>query len=141
MVTATIDTSTAAGAHAAERLRDDIIAWLTTVRPSGQPDTAPVWFLWDGEQIIVYSRPNTAKVRNVAANPRVSLVIDDTRGGGDVIRVEGTAAIAEQHPPATDIPEYLAKYRDGIARIGMDPSSFARDYSVMMHITPTKIHY
>jgi Pyridoxamine 5'-phosphate oxidase len=36
-------------AAALERLRTDLILWLTTVRPGGQPQSTPVWFHFDGE--------------------------------------------------------------------------------------------
>ena len=45
-----IDPATKAGARAAERLEGELILWLTTVTPEGQPQSSPVWFLWiDGE--------------------------------------------------------------------------------------------
>ena len=40
-----LDTTTGAD----RRLREEEVAWLTTVRSSGQPQSVPIWFLWDGE--------------------------------------------------------------------------------------------
>ena len=43
--------------HVEDRLRSNLIAWLTTVRPDGQPDSVPVWFLVrEDETILVYTR-------------------------------------------------------------------------------------
>jgi hypothetical protein len=40
------------------------MAWLTTVRPDGQPDSVPVWFLVrDDETILVDSQPKKIKLR------------------------------------------------------------------------------
>jgi hypothetical protein len=55
-----------------------------------------------------------------------------------VVRAEGTAEIIEDAPPATEVPEYVVKYRDAIARIGYDPDSFARAFSVALRVTPTR---
>ncbi len=65
-----LDTTSEAGSRAEERLHDEEIAWLTTVRPDGQPQSVPVWFLWDGEGFLVYSRPGARKLRNIEANPK-----------------------------------------------------------------------
>ncbi len=136
---ARLDTSTDRGKHVERRLREDIIAWLTTVRPSGQPDSVPVWFLWDGECIIIYSRPNKTKLRNLAENPRVTVTIDDTKGGADVIRIEGIAQHVENHPLAYELPGYAEKYDEQIRYIGYeDARDFARDYSATVVVTPTR---
>src|SRR5260221_14203990 len=71
-----IATSPPAGRRAAERLRDEIIAWLATVRPDGQPQPSPVWFLWQEPDILMYSKPNTPKLRNLEGNPRVALHLE-----------------------------------------------------------------
>jgi PPOX class probable F420-dependent enzyme len=137
----TLDTSTDRGKHVERRLKEDTIAWLTTVRPSGQPDSVPVWFLWDGETLLVYSRPDQTKMQNLAANPKVTLTIDNTYGGGDVIRVEGTAEHVAGHPLAHEVPAYLEKYASGIERIGYDPQGFANSYSAAIRITPSRFRF
>ena len=60
-----LDITTEAESHADRRLREERIAWLTTVRADGsdgQPQSVPVWFLWDGETFLVYSRPDRQKL-------------------------------------------------------------------------------
>ena len=47
-----------------------------------------------------------------------------------MVRVEGTAEMAEAVPPATGVGEYVETYRESVARIDFDPESFARAYSV-----------
>jgi PPOX class probable F420-dependent enzyme len=141
MSTATIDATSESGARAERRLRDDTIAWLTTVRPSGQPDTVPVWFLWDGATVLIYSRPEQNKERNIAGNPRVSVVLDNTQGGGEVVRIEGRAEVVAGAPLASDVPDYVAKYAAHIQRIGFAADSFAGAYTTAIRVTPTRIHY
>jgi PPOX class probable F420-dependent enzyme len=123
------------------RLRDDVIAWFTTVRPSGRPDCVPIWYLWTGPEIVIYSRPRKPKLRNLATHPYVALGLDDTRFGWDVIRVEGEARVADESYPSLDtIPAYVEKYGDRLAAIGYDsPRAFAGDYSVAIVVTVTKL--
>jgi PPOX class probable F420-dependent enzyme len=127
--------------RAEARLRSNLIAWLTTVRPDGQPVTVPVWFLLrDDETILVYTRPEKQKLRNLAANPRVSFVLDVTDIGRNVVRVEGTARMADDQPPASEHPAYLAKYTERIGALFGSPEQFATLFSTPLIITPAKLH-
>lgn len=134
-----LDTSSRRGRHVGARLGTDLIAWLTTVRPSGRPDSVPVWFVWQGGEFLVYSRPNTTKLRNLAHNPMVSLSLDNTGGGEDVVRIEGTARTVDAYPAAHEVAAYVEKYTERIRAIGFGSAeAFARSYSVPIIITPTK---
>ena len=93
-----LDPKKPAHAKAEERLRDELIIWLTTVTESGQPKPTPVWFVWDGQEFLIYSLKDGKKTGHIAANPRVSLHLDGNgRGGGNVI-FEGTARAPTRFP-------------------------------------------
>jgi PPOX class probable F420-dependent enzyme len=126
-------------AHAEVRLRREKIAWLTTVRRDGQPQSSPVWFLWRDGEVIVYSKPTTQKVRNIQANAKVAVHLRDVDDGSDIVSIEGAATIDDAYPAAAAIPDYVKKYRAMIADINMDPASFAQSYSVPIRIRPTKL--
>ena len=132
------DTTTDAGKRAQERLKEEKIAWMTTVRSDGQPQTVPVWFLWDDGKILIYSQPNRQKLKNLSRNPHVGLNLNSDAHGGNVVRLEGTATIADDAPPSSEIPSYAEKYRESIARIGFDVESFAQAYSVPVRVTPER---
>jgi len=135
-----IDQDTEFGARAARRLRDEIVIWMTTITPDGSPLPRPVWFLWDGdESAVMYSRPSP-RVRNLEANPLVTLNFDGDGEGGDIIVLSGTAAVDPELPPADGSPDYLAKYDKHIEGIGMNPESFARAYSVPVRIHFTRVY-
>ena len=81
-----LEESTEFGAHAARRLREEIIGWLTTVTTRGAPRPIPVWFLWDGDRsILLYSRPEKRKLANIAANPNASLNLDSDGVDADIV--------------------------------------------------------
>jgi PPOX class probable F420-dependent enzyme len=134
-----IDTSTEFGARVQKHLREDLIVWLVTVDRRGAPQPSPVWFLWEGETALIYSQPDTGKLRNIAANPRVALNFDGNGQGGDIVILTGSAAIVEDALPSHEIPEYVAKYGAAIQRNGWTPASFAADYSVPIRVTPEKL--
>jgi PPOX class probable F420-dependent enzyme len=134
-----IDNSTAYGQRVEERLRDDIVIWLTTVRPDGTPEPSPVWFYWDGMTALIYSRPNQQKLRDIAKSARVSLNFDSNGHGGDIVILTGDARVDPNAPPSNQHPEYQAKYAQSIVGIGMTAESFAAGYSVPIRVTPTKL--
>ena len=122
-----------------ERLDGEIVVWMTTVSPAGQPQTSPVWFLVEEEVLVVYSLAGTPRTRNIAANHRVSLNLNSTPEGGQLVIVEGTAQIVADGVPAAEDSAYVDKYRGPMTDLGMTPESFSADYPVRIHITPTKL--
>jgi PPOX class probable F420-dependent enzyme len=134
-----IDTSTEFGKRAQRRLRDEWLAWLTTVDASGTPQPVPVWFLWDGaESILIYSEPDTPKLRAIERNPRVSLHLDGNGKGGDIVVVLGEAAISAD-PPADEVSVYVEKYRPRLECNRWTPEEFASRYSVPIRIGVTRV--
>jgi PPOX class probable F420-dependent enzyme len=134
-----LDTSTEFGLRVERRLRDEPLIWLTTISADGTPQPSPVWFLWDGEGVLIYSRPNTPKLRHIERNPRVALNLDGDGRGGDIVILTGQAALAPDAPPADRVPEYVRKYAWGFARIKMTAEQFGQTYSVAIRVTPTRL--
>ncbi len=131
-----IDPSTPFGARVEQRLRQEEVIWLTTVRPNGTPEPSPVWFLWDGARsVLIYSQPNKPKLRAIAQNPRVALSFNTDAQGGNVVVFTGDAQIDQAAPPATQVADYVTKYASAIRRIGMTPETFAQSYSVPIRVT------
>ena len=50
-----------------------------------------------------------------------------------------TEDIAPEQPPVHQAAAYLAKYREGIAGLGMSPEQMAAEYSTALRITPTRV--
>ena len=134
-----IDTGSEFGARVVRRLQEETIGWLTTVGADGTPQPSPVWFLWDGETVLIYSQPNTPKLRHIAANPRVSLNLDGNGRGGDIVILTGEARVDDAAPSSAALPAYQAKYASGIRQLGMTAESFAQAYSVPIRLTPSKL--
>ncbi len=126
-------------AHALERLGRDPIAWLTTVRRNGQPQSSPVWFVWEGSTLLLYSIPTSAKIPNIRTNPRVSLHLSDDGSGGDIVTFEGTAEIVEGAPGPDTVPAYVDKYRGLIEGMGANPEQFGGLYATAIRIRPTRV--
>ncbi len=125
--------------QAERRLRSERTIWLATVDAGATPWVRPVWFLWDGERILVYSKPTAAKVRHIETNPRVCLHLDPNEWGEDVVILTGEALLARERPRADASGPYIEKYRDALERFGMTAKQLGDEYSVPIEIEPTRI--
>ena len=132
------DTGSDADRHALERLATDIIGWLTTVTPDGQPQTFPIWFLWEDGEALIYSDRRAKRNVNIAHNPRVSLHLNDNGTGGDVVVLEGEARVDETAPQVPDNAAYLAKYGDRVISSFNSAEEMATVYNVPIRIRPTR---
>ena len=131
-----IDLGTESGRSADWLLRTQEVIWLTTLRADGSPWPNPVWFVWDGETFLVYSRPESLKLRHIARDPRVALHLNGEGWDLDVVVAAGEARIVPEEPPVGEVPAYLEKYRDSIARLGMAVPEYSSAFSVPIRIMP-----
>ena len=134
-----IDLATPKGRRIDGRLREDIIVWLTTVRPDGRPHTVPVWFWWDGEAVTIFGQPGTTKVRNLQTNPRVTLALETRDEGEEVIIIEGTAELLNQSSDLVMSPGFAAKYAHLFPRIDSSPERMAAVYRQPIRVSPDKL--
>jgi PPOX class probable F420-dependent enzyme len=122
----------------AQRLTSEAIGWLTTANADGQPQSSPVWFIWDGAALWLRSQPRAGKVRNIEANPRVAFHLADDGHGGNIITVEGAASV-ETEPPERLLEAYFEKYGEAIrTALQTTPEQLAADYPITIRITPTR---
>ena len=126
-------------AHIDKRLRAELMMWLSTVRPDGRPHLVPVWFLWDGETILIFSQPNQQKLRNLQHNPNVMVALDTAGQGDDVVMIEGKAELLNDPAVSAALPAYAEKYKQRLELYGWTGEAMAQDYSQAIRITPTKI--
>jgi PPOX class probable F420-dependent enzyme len=133
-----IDLSSDFGAYVNQRLGDEGVIWLTTVAADGTPQPNPVWFLWDNNSFLIYTKPDSAKLKNIKRNPRVSLNLEGaTSQGGEVMVITGIASI-EEHAPEPN-PKYYAKYKGITKKLGREFADVYREYSISIRVMPLKL--
>lgn len=84
-------------------------AKLATAFDDGDPHVMPVWFLLDGDQVILATGADTVKGRNLRRDPRVALVVDDERPPYSFVHIRGRATLSED-------PDRLLYWATEIAR-------------------------
>ena len=108
------------------------------MRPDGRPHLVPVWFLWEGETILIFSKPEHQKIRNLRQNPAVTVALDSADHGDDITVLEGVAALIDEPDVTTILPAYASKYAGPLANMRMTAESMAKEYSQAIRITITR---
>jgi PPOX class probable F420-dependent enzyme len=135
-----MDTTTAATTLAATRIRrfleHEPVVWLSTVRPDGTPHIVPIWFWWDGEALLVFSKPDAQKIRNLRANPSVMLALGDAEEDFDVGLIKGRAELLTVRTVDVLPSAFLSKYAAKIAAMHLTATEFAATYNQVVRIVP-----
>jgi PPOX class probable F420-dependent enzyme len=136
----TLHRTSAFQARVYDQLQHDPIVWLTTVGPTGQPQPSPVWFMWDGaDKIIMYTKPDRPKVRNIKANPKVAVHFDSLARGEMIAILTGPIEISDQYPPVNKLPGYAEKYHSLFVQLETDADKMAAEYTTTLVFTIEKL--
>ncbi len=119
--------------EARRRFGTAAVARLATIGPDGRPHLVPVTFALDGDRIytVVDAKPKTTanlrRLRNIAADPRVTVLADHYEDDWDRLwwaRADGHAAILGRPAPAAGQPPGTAGQPPGTA--GQPPGTDGR---------------
>jgi PPOX class probable F420-dependent enzyme len=104
-------------------------AKLATVGPDGHPHVVPVWFVLDGEHLVVTTMSGSAKARHLARDPRVAVSVDDERPPFAFVALRGTATL---HPKPADLLDWTTRIAHRYtAGSDVDADELARRYAVI----------
>jgi PPOX class probable F420-dependent enzyme len=123
---------------AAALVANERVCRVATANPEGQPHLVPVCHAVAGGKLYIGSGDDGAKVRNVRANPRVTVTVDlyseywaELKG----VMIQGTAKVIERGPAFQRARQKLyEKYRQYSKEAALSPSD-----SVILEITPTHV--
>ena len=108
---------------------------LATVRPDGRPHVVPLWFTRDRETIVVFSKPDAQKVRNLVVEPRAMVSVGQPgEEGASLIEV-----IAEVEPGVTAAlaGRFASKYHDHVEMLGLTLDRFVDP--LVIRLRPTRM--
>ena len=128
-----------------ERLEKEEYGFFITVRPDGRPHAIPVCFLYERDSILIFSVPDSVKVRNIRGNPRVCLALESF-GFGEYFSVviEGIAELVDEPSNWLHYPPYDTKHIPLSQRsFGSDhvPEAYAAQFSQAIRMTQLKIRH
>jgi PPOX class probable F420-dependent enzyme len=91
-------------------LESSVLGHLATVDPNGKPQVNPVWFIADGERVLLSVRPETAKYRNLRANPSVAISFSDPARPARYLEIRGTVTEFELFDNLSWVNQLARKY-------------------------------
>jgi F420H(2)-dependent biliverdin reductase len=110
-----------------DKLRSQQVIWFCSVRSDGRPHLVPIWFVYVGGCLYVSTDPKSVKSRNIRANARVTLALED---GVHPVICEGIARLVAA-PPSEEIKAaFNQKYE-----WDLDAES---QYNELIQVTPEK---
>lgn len=89
----------------------------------GTPRVTPMWFAWNGNQLVFGAGGRSPKVKALLANPRVAVTIDTSDNPYKILTIRGDANV-EIVPGA--VPEYAEA---GLRYMGPTQGARFRDYA------------
>jgi nitroimidazol reductase NimA-like FMN-containing flavoprotein (pyridoxamine 5'-phosphate oxidase superfamily) len=105
--------------HVEQRLTDAKVYWIATVADGERPRVRPVDGLYLEGAVYVGGSPETRWVRDIEANPNVSIHLD---GGYDVVILEGV--IRQERPDAELARRLAAASNAKYPEYGTKPSDY-----------------
>jgi len=104
---------------------------LATLSPSG-PHVSPVWFVWDGGALWVYSLTRSQRWTDLQRAPQVAVVVDDGHHYAELhgVEIEGQASVVGPVPRHGTEPE-TAETRE----LAEPERLMAQKYSGTEHLT------
>lgn len=95
---------------ARELLASNIPARVAYVASDGTPRVLPIWFHWDGRELVLGTPPNSPKVKALARNPKVAVTIDDNTFPHKVLLIRGTAHLKTVEGVAPEYAQAAERY-------------------------------
>ena len=99
---------------AQEMLHSKIPARVAYVGTDGAPRVVPIWFHWNGREIVMASPPKAPKLKALKKNPKVALTIDDNDFPHKVLLIRGTARLEDVDGIAPEYAACASRYFDPV---------------------------
>ncbi len=91
-------------------LNEPNVAMLATVSPKKRVQATPIWFMLDGDQIIVNTSRGRVKLKNLEAHPHLALTIVDPKNMYRYVQIQGKAVRFDPKNGARDIDRLSQRY-------------------------------
>jgi PPOX class probable F420-dependent enzyme len=102
-------------------LESTAVAFVSTLGPKGEPQTTPIWFVWQDGTVRFSLVEGRQKLRNLRRDPRLSVVIVDPADPTWYVELRGRADL-QPDPDLTVERAAAIKYRGEHTDVEPEPT-------------------
>ena len=129
------------------RLGSTALARLATFRADGMIHLTPIWFDWDGEAFRLTLGAGRVHLKNLAANPRATILVDEDprlqqglAAGAWAIECRGTAALSKDETLIQEVTHRVLLKALGAADAEQYTEPLMAEGRTIVTITPKDWH-
>ena len=110
-------------------------ATISTIEPDGRPQSSVVWYVRDGDDVLVSTVADRRKHKNMVRDPRVTLLVYDAENPYTYVEIRGRVEMTTEGGRA--LIDDLARAYMGADRYTMDDGT--DNVRVVCRIVPEKV--
>ncbi len=114
-----------------------VFATVATILPDGRPHLTVVWLKRDGDDLVFSTTVNRQQGKNIARDPRVTVLVNPPENPYTYAEIRGTATITPD--PDRELPDELSLKYTGQPYATFNPASVDDGPRVIVRVTPDKI--
>lgn len=114
-----------------------VFATVATLTAGGHPHLTVVWIKRDGDDLVFSTTADRAQGKNLARDPRITIMISPPENPYTYAEIRGTATVTPD--PDRALPNELSLKYTGQDYATFNPASKEDGDRVIVRVTPTKI--
>src|SRR5687767_8492325 len=118
-------------------LAKPLVARMSTIDGSGFPHTVPVWFMMDGDDVVIMGTRDTKKVGQMQRNPKGSVCIGGDSGDGGGYLIKGEWRVEED--PGKHWQTTITRHYEPPEKAEKDLADWVDLDIIVMRLKPVKV--
>ncbi len=119
-------------------LQKPLIARMTTIGPDGYPHTVPVWYMLDGDDIVIIAERSTRKVQHVlSGHTKGAVTVGGDSGDGAGYLIKGDFTVEED--PDDAWTRTLTYHYEAPEQAAKDVAAWADLDIIVLRLRPRKV--
>lgn len=112
-------------------------AVLATINPDGTPQQTVMWYLIEGDAVLMNTKVDRQKDQNLRRDPRISICVED---GYRYVAISGTVRLVEDQPTAqADIKRLAERYHPPHKANALVERQFSREQRVTLRLAIERV--